>query len=58
MFIVKVTNRTIAQNYLGIPQLFVKFRIMNKKTMEKYGIKSKGTLWEVLNREHVTEKAG
>jgi hypothetical protein len=28
-----------------------------KKTMEKYGIKSKGTLWHILNNDYVTEKA-
>jgi hypothetical protein len=28
-----------------------------KKTMKKYKITSKGTLWEILNRDYVTEKA-
>ena len=29
-----------------------------KKTMEKFDIKAKSTLWEILNRDYVTEKAG
>jgi hypothetical protein len=29
-----------------------------KETMQRYGIKSKGSLWEILNRDYVTKKAG